>query len=91
LPDDLAIFLHLLSPSGEIVAQQDALDAAPATLKSGDWLIQYHVIDVPESLPNGPYSLQLGMYQRSDGRRLLINDTSTDRITLYDALFLTND
>lgn len=74
LPDDLALFVHLMDASGALVAQHDGLDAAAATLQAGDVILQRHVLPLPAELPPGDYTLQMGLYRRGDGRRLLLAD-----------------
>ncbi len=82
LPEDLAIFVHLTGEDGQLIAQSDALDAAPATLQPGDVVLQLHLIPLPQSLPEGPLKLELGLYHRSDGSRLTHAGTPPDRILL---------
>jgi 4-amino-4-deoxy-L-arabinose transferase-like glycosyltransferase len=81
LPDDLAIFVHLTDEAGQIVAQFDGLDAAAATLRRGDSVLQRHVIPLPAEMRPGIYTLDLGLYRRGDGRRMLLPDGS-DRVEL---------
>ncbi len=69
LPDDLAVFIHLVNQTGDIVAQFDGLDAAAETLRPGDLFLQAHVLNLPDDLPVGSYRLRLGLYSRGDGRR----------------------
>ena len=69
LPDDVAMFVHLLDASGAIVAQHDGLDVAATTLRPGDRLLQRHVLALP-ALPPGEYRLVIGLYRRGDGARL---------------------
>ena len=88
LPADLAIFAHLLAEDGAIVSQHDGLDATPLTLRPGDLIIQRHVLELPEVLPAEPLILQVGMYQRTDGRRLLHDGFPSDRIILLSDLSL---
>ncbi len=74
LPADLAIFIHLVDASGQVVAQYDGLDAAASTLHPGDRFLQRHVVDLPNDLSDDSYSLRLGLYRRTDGARLLTPD-----------------
>ena len=85
LPWDLAIFVHLLGPDGAMVAQADGLDAAASTLQPGDHFLQLHTLPLPDPLLPGPYTLQLGLYVRSDGRRLTHSGDPADRIVLTPA------
>lgn len=88
LPWDLAIFIHLLGPDGAIVAQFDGLDAAAATLRPDDIFIQLHNLALSDPLPPGPYTLQMGLYIRSDGRRLTHPGQPADRFILAADFFL---
>ncbi|CUS02298.2 membrane protein of unknown function [Candidatus Promineifilum breve] len=81
LPDDLAVFVHLLDATGKIVAQHDGLDAAATTLQMGDVILQRHVLPLPATLLPGNYTLQVGMYRRTDGLRLALPD-GRDVLTL---------
>jgi hypothetical protein len=76
LPDDLALFVHLVDASGVIVAQSDGLDAAAATLHAGDRFLQRHVLGAPPSA-SGPLTLLVGVYRRGDGQRLPAGDATT--------------
>lgn len=82
LPDDLAIFIHLLDEKGHLIAQYDGLDAAPATLRPGDVVLQAHQIILPEPLETGNYQIQGGLYRRSDGGRLIQTNGSTMTVLL---------
>jgi 4-amino-4-deoxy-L-arabinose transferase-like glycosyltransferase len=87
LPDDLAIFMHLSVGESDIIAQHDGLDAAPQTLQPGDQFIQKHDLVFPAALSdNRPLILQVGMYEREEGRRLLHSGDPADRIILMDDL-----
>jgi hypothetical protein len=85
LPWDLSVFCHLLSGDGAIVAQHDGLDAAVATLSPEDQFIQLHRIPLPDPLPAGPFTLQVGLYRRSAGvdGRLTHQGTPDDRVILF--------
>jgi len=67
-----AIFIHLLDPAGEIVAQQDRLDSPAWNWQAGDSFAQLHQITLPAGLPPGEYSLMVGVYTRPDLVRLPI-------------------
>jgi hypothetical protein len=90
LPPDLATFVHLVNQQGDIVSQHDGLDAAPQTLKQGDVVIQHHVLPVAALTTDGPFSLQLGLYERGSQLRLTHGGSPADRIIVVDKLFLTN-
>ena len=91
LPDDLATFVHLVKQEGEIVAQEDSLDAAPQMLEPGVVLVQLHVLPVTGVSPEGPMALQIGLYQRISQARLTHQGAEADRITIEDELILTKE
>ena len=74
LPSDLAVFVHLVDASGHVVAQFDGLDAAAETLRPGDRVLQKHSLPLTGEFPNTPLTLQIGLYQRSDGSRFITTD-----------------
>ncbi len=81
LPADLSSFVHLVNEQGEIVSQHDGLDAAVTTLQPGDVIVQRHVVGITAVSP-GTYHLQIGLYQRSTGQRLIITLSGEDTVRL---------
>lgn len=82
LPADLAAFVHLLDSDGIVVAQHDGWDAAPTTLRPGDVVVQRHLLPWPSDLPPGEYRLQLGLYDRGNGRRWSRDASAMDHYLL---------
>ncbi len=68
LPADLTMFSHVVDAAGNLVAQHDGFDAAPAELQPGDLVVQLHTITLPPM--DGPAALQIGLYTSQDGQRL---------------------
>lgn len=68
-----SVFVHLLAPSGQTVAQADGEPGAgrlPTTSwLTGEYLTDSHVLQLPTSLPRGVYQIEIGFYF-SDGVRL---------------------
>jgi 4-amino-4-deoxy-L-arabinose transferase-like glycosyltransferase len=83
LPADLAAFVHFLDADGNLISQHDGLDVAPSTLSANDLIIQRHVIPFASSLPDG-YSLQVGLYTRSNNNRLTHPGLLSDRFILVE-------
>lgn len=73
-PYDMAVFVHLLSDRGELVAQGDAFGALSDTLRAGDIFVQKHEILLPPALRPGRYRLATGLYIRGGGRLSLDNN-----------------
>jgi len=85
------IFLHLLNPDGQLVAQRDSEPAggsAPTTSwQPGTAIIDRHALQLPPDLPPGQYRLVLGIYELADplARLPVQNDTALEiaQITLH--------
>lgn len=68
LPVDLRAFIHVLDSGGNLIAQHDGFDAAPAELQVGDRVIQHHIVDLNQA--SGPVQLYAGLYTLHDLIRL---------------------
>jgi hypothetical protein len=77
---DLSMFTHLVDENENLIAQDDGLDVALLTLQPADRFLQLHNIVLPEG--NGVYTLNLGLYLRSDGQRLLHAGEPADRLII---------
>lgn len=78
-------FIHLLDDSGELIAQNDALDVRMEGLMSGDEIAQFHAIELPVELPAGSYFLQIGLYDVGTQERLEVpvdDNYKADRLIL---------
>lgn len=85
LPWDLTGFAHLVSDESGEFTQYDGLDAAAVTLRPGDTFIQRHTVPLPPQ-PTGTYTLKLGLYTSSNGRRLLLTGETADHVVLASGL-----
>lgn len=76
--EDLSIFVHLIGPDGKLVAQSDgdALNGLrPAfTWKPGETIDDPRALLMSAGWAPGIYQVRAGLYQRADGRRLLVAD-----------------
>ena len=75
IPDkNYAIFIHLVDQDGNIVQQQDTIPVAglrpTAGWRTGEVLTDLHIL--PETLPDGTYSLRVGLYEPTTFVRLPI-------------------
>ncbi|MDO8691068.1 MAG: YfhO family protein [Dehalococcoidia bacterium] len=71
---DYTVFVHLLDSNGKIISQDDAPPAGGGRQTSG-WEVKeavtdWHVLSVPQGVPEGNYSLIAGLYDARDGKRL---------------------
>ena len=82
----LAVFTHLLTADGEILAGDDGLWVDPTTLRPGDRFLQLHRLTVPGDAPPGPYSLEVGLYDPLTGQRWALiganGEPGADRVLL---------
>jgi hypothetical protein len=70
------VFVHLIGPGGNLVAQQDVEPFTPTTQwLPGVEIVDPHQIQIPADLPAGWYQLRTGMYtQGQPGYRLPVID-----------------
>lgn len=79
---DYSMFVHLVSDSGEIVAQLDRQPRDEAgILPMTSWVVEQPVSDtielyVPDSTVPGRYNLRAGLYNWEDGQRLSVRGDS---------------
>ena len=73
-PVDYRVFVHLVDETGAIVAQSDAAPAGWARPTTGwlpgEYVLDTHTLTLPETLPDGPLSLRVGLYDPDSGARL---------------------
>jgi hypothetical protein len=69
-----SIFLHLVSSSGQIITQDDALGAPTPHWQRGDLILQLLNLDIPPGAEAA--SLNLGLYHPVTGERLGLADGS---------------
>lgn len=68
------VFTHLISPDGELVAQQDNMPVngtVPTTCwRPGEIIVDRYEITAPAEVPPGNYRLDTGLYRWQTGERL---------------------
>lgn len=73
-PANYRVFIHLVAENGEIIAQADGEPAGwtrPTTgWAAGEYILDQHELSLPDSLPDPPYTLRIGLYEPSTGQRL---------------------
>jgi len=74
-PINYRVFVHLVDIAGHIVAQSDAEPhnwTRPTTgWLPGEYVTDVHTLALPESLPPGPLSLRVGLYDPDRNARLI--------------------
>jgi hypothetical protein len=81
----LVLFTHALNATGNVVGQQDQLDAPAWDWQPGDVIAQLHRFTLPPDFPAGRVSLEVGAYRPAGLTRLpvLVNSVTVgDRILL---------
>jgi len=70
------VFVHLISPDGRLVAQQDVEPMSPTTTwVPGIEVVDPHQVTIPAGQPSGRYQLRAGLYpQGQSGDRLSVVD-----------------
>ena len=82
-PDlDYSVFVHLVDPTGVLVAQYDEAPGTrqrypPSVWNPGDIAKSVHPLSVPPNLPAGRYRFLIGVYFWADGHRLPAVDKGT--------------
>jgi hypothetical protein len=76
---DFTIFLHLLAPDGQRVAQSDAVPTWLTPMPTSQWLLDQplldrHLLTLPDNLTPATYELQLGLYHAQSLERLTLPD-----------------
>jgi hypothetical protein len=82
-PADYTVFVHLVDPDGNLIAQADsppAKGAYPTSLwDPGEIIVDEHEI---RDLPPGHYTLQVGLYQPDTGERLPVTGSPDGAVRL---------
>lgn len=79
------LFTQMLDDGGRPLAQSDRLDVPSYYWVPGDIFLQLHRFTIPEGLPDGRYSLIIGLYISDSEQRIpvIINDApAADHLTL---------
>ncbi len=74
VPGDYTVFVHLMSPEGELVAQHDGPPLLPSSLWiPGSRVIDTHTLALAPDLPLADYQIHVGLYHWTDpGERVPI-------------------
>jgi hypothetical protein len=78
-PTNYTVFLHLLTPTGSLVAQNDAYPTWLTPQPTSEWplhqpLLDSHRLRLPSDLTPGVYTLQVGLYNIQTLERLSLPD-----------------
>ncbi len=82
-PDDLTLFVHVLGPDGQTVAQADG-EPLGATYPTSRWHVGERIVEsrpLPP-LPPGTYHAQVGWYNRATGERLPVPNSADNAVDL---------
>lgn len=75
MDQDYTVFVHLVGPDGQLVAQHDhqpwwKVPLPTSTWQPGEELRDQHTLQLPPELPSGSYHLQIGAYRWQTLERL---------------------
>ncbi|MGQ9676445.1 MAG: hypothetical protein ACUVX1_12355 [Chloroflexota bacterium] len=76
--EDYTVFVHLMNEAGQLVAQVDSQPgngAYPTSIWDKDEYVRdEHFLSTPRDLPEGDYTLVVGMYLPQNGQRIQVLD-----------------
>jgi len=85
-----AVFVHLTDEQGNVWAYGDALPAQGERLTTswvpGEYIADEHLITLPSDIPQGCYTIAIGLYEPPEGPRLPLLDEKGE--SSGDTLFL---
>jgi hypothetical protein len=80
------VFVHLIDDDGQIRAQRDAVpgqgDLPTTGWLEGEIVSDTYALDLDAGLPDGEYTLLVGLYDAATGARLPVLPSRTDHIRL---------
>jgi hypothetical protein len=78
----LSLFVHAMDANGQVVAQEDRLDAPAEYWQPGDLIAQVHRLTLPEHV--GAVWIEIGLYDPTSGERLpvLVDGQTVDHRVL---------
>jgi hypothetical protein len=82
MPVDYTVFVHVISPAGDRVAQHDdsprwQVPIPTSTWQPGETVLDQHPLALPPDLPAGSYQLQVGVYYWQTQERLPVLENGT--------------
>jgi hypothetical protein len=66
---DAVIFTQVLDGAGQVMVQQDALDAPSWDWQAGDVVVQVHPLTIPDTAAPSSYRTIVGLYDKLSGER----------------------
>jgi hypothetical protein len=85
------VFVHVIAPSGQLVAQQDIEPMTPTTTwVPGVEIADPHQVTLPSNLPAGSYQLRVGMYPQGQASYRLPVVDAGQTTAASDSLLITH-
>jgi hypothetical protein len=85
VPVDYKVFIHLLTPDDQLLAQDDAAPvnwSYPTTQwQVGEYIRDEHFLTIDPSALRGDYVLSIGLYDPATGERAIVRDAAGTEIT----------
>ena len=77
---DYTVFMHLINPNGELIAQSDQVPESgfypTSSWALNDLVEDTYTLQLPANLPTGKYRLLVGWYRPETGQRLPLSNSS---------------
>ncbi len=81
---DYTVFVHLRDAQNNVLAQADNKPVnwtfPTDQWQAGQYILDEHIVLLPEDVPRGNYSLYIGLYDAQSGQRLPVFHASSDRL-----------
>jgi hypothetical protein len=93
VPRDYTVFAHVYDGSGQIVAQMDGWPAngnyPTSAWVAGEYVAEERLIPLPDSLPDGEYTVKVGLYDAQTMQRLAPSPDDGDRAVIVGKIEVT--
>ncbi len=87
LPQNLKVFVHLIDPTGQVIAQYDGQprsgDYPTSRWIPGEFIKDSYPILFPANVPPGPYRIYLGLYDEATLARLSVPGDAEGRVSWH--------
>jgi len=86
LSQDYKVFVHLVNPAGNVIAQYDSYpqsgDYPTSQWTPGELIADSYPVIIPSDAPSGPYQIYLGFYDEATLTRLPVPNDAEGRVIL---------
>ncbi len=90
-PQPVKLFIHLITPDGQIISQWDGLGAAWEGWRTGTTLHQLHHLTIPSDALTGTYQIWAGIYHPDTLQRWTTQADPNGRVLLGQITIANNE